>query len=441
MQASITFKRELSWLLAGLVGSVAIGLFLDWRFLLPLLYLLVYSIWLLRRMCHMVDWLQGGALPAKAPESVGLSTRMIELIHREKSYSRKQKLRYRATLKQFNSLAARLPDATIVLDEQRQIRWANPASLHILNIHPERDRGQRIDNLVRNPELHQFLQITNTNADTEVELTGIGSADRTLSVRNVPTGRNMSILIARDVTQRVRVREMRKAFVADVSHELRTPLTVIEGYLEMLREEKSLPIEVKNALSSMATQSDRMSHIVEHLLELSKLEGNPLDDEEGETVSVDLLLQGQVAALSSNYPDHNLSLKADPALALLGSEAEIYSAFQNLIVNAIKYTKSGSHVEISWQLGPTARPTFSVTDNGAGIESRHLPRLSERFYRVDPGRSREKGGTGLGLAIAKHAAQRHGGQLLIESTPGEGSCFTIEFPAPRAIVMANVANG
>lgn len=439
MQTSITFKRELSWLLTGLALSMMAGLFLDWRALVPMLFLFGYAVWLLTRLRGMVDWLQGGAIPAKAPETIGLTNRIVELVHREKSYSRKQKLRYRATLKQFKSLADELPDATIVLDAQRQIRWANPASHSILNIHPERDRGQRIDNLVRNPELHQFLRAP--DADAEIEVTGLGAADRTLSVRNVPSGRNMSILIARDVTQRVRVREMRKAFVGDVSHELRTPLTVIEGYLEMLREESDLPVEIAGALNSMATQSDRMRHIVDHLLELSKLEGNPLDDDEGDAVTVGLLLESLVAALSANYPEHHLKLNADSGLSLLGSEGEIYSAFQNLIINAIKYTKPGSHIDVFWQVGSTGRPTLSVTDDGPGIESRHLSRLSERFYRVDPGRSRESGGTGLGLAITKHAAQRHGGQLLIASTPGEGSCFTIEFPAGRAIVTPRAANG
>lgn len=430
-------KREFSWLAIGLGTSLVIGVSIGFLVLPAAAFLLAFSIWMLLRMNAILDWLQTGAKVATAPPTTGMSNRIVELVHREKKYSRKQKHRYRDTLAQFNSLADELPDATVVLDAQRQIRWANPAAKSILTIQPGRDRGQRIDNLLRDPELRDFLQ--HPDASAELEIAGINNPDRTLSIRNVPSSKKMSILIARDVTQRVKVREMRRAFVGDVSHELRTPLTVIEGYLELLREDQELSPAVQEALDHMATQSDRMRHIVDHLLQLSKLEGNPLGEQEGDAVAVALLLQSQTDALRKSYPKQEFRLDVDNALSLLGTEGEIYSACQNLIVNAAKYSGAGSLIEVRWQLDKNEQPQLSVTDNGPGIEARHLPRLSERFYRVDKGRSRESGGTGLGLAIVKHVAQRHGGQLLIESTPGQGSTFRIEFPAARALSASNTS--
>ncbi|MEE9320599.1 MAG: phosphate regulon sensor histidine kinase PhoR [Granulosicoccus sp.] len=424
-------KRELGWLAIGLVASLVVGAGVGLPLLPVAAFLLGFSIWMLLRMNAILDWLQNGAKVAAAPPTIGMSNRIVELVHREKKYSRKQKHRYRDTLAQFNSLADELPDATVVLDTQRQIRWANPAAKTILTVQPGRDRGQRIDNLIRDPKFHEFLQ--HPDASAELEIAGINNPERTISIRNVPSSKKMSILIARDVTQRVKVREMRRAFVGDVSHELRTPLTVIEGYLELLREDHELSPAVQEALDHMAAQSDRMRHIVEHLLQLSKLEGNPLGEQEGDAIAVALLLQSQIDAQRKSYPKHDFRLDVDNALSLLGTEGEIYSACQNLIVNAAKYSDTGSLIEVSWRLNKKGQPLFRVTDNGPGIEARHIPRLSERFYRVDKGRSRDNGGTGLGLAIVKHVAQRHGGQLLIESTPGEGSTFRIEFPANRAL--------
>lgn len=425
-------KRELWWLVLGLISVFAIGLITHLPLILPLLFLCCYSIWLLRRMAAMVHWLQSGASPRKAPPTVGLMNQVVELIHREKKYSRKQKNRYRKTLAQFNSLAAELPDATMVLDKLHQIRWSNTAARTLLNIHPERDRGQRIDNLLRDPGFHDYLQ--NPDAAIELELPAPANPSLMLAIRTVNSGKKMTVLIARDVTQRVKIREMRKAFVGDVSHELRTPLTVIQGYLEMVLEETTLSGTVRNGLQNVSTQADRMRHIVDHLLELSKLEGNPLADNEGEPVAVYSLIHSLIKSIQqATDTGHLFELQLDRNLALLGSESEIYSACHNLITNAVKYTGEGTRISISWHLDTDGKPVLSVRDNGQGIEARHLPRLSERFYRVDKARSRSNGGTGLGLAIVKHVAQRHGGQLVIDSTPGDGSEFRIEFPNSRAV--------
>lgn len=433
------FRTEIGWYAGVLLAGLLIGLAVGAPLLVALLFSSAYGLWLLVRMANIVTWLESGAASSKAPPTAGMMNQVVGLIHREKAYSRKQKNRYRVTLARFNSLAAELPDATVVFDGQRIIQWSNTAARSLLNIHEERDQGQRIDNLLRAPEMLQFL--AHAEQGVEVELASPDTPDKTLSLIKVKAGKGMTVLIARDITQRVKVREMRKAFVADVSHELRTPLTVIRGYLEMILEESGISSKTRNALSNVQTQSDRMHHIVEHLLELSKLEGNPLGELEGEPIMVAGALGSIVENLRKTIGvNHLFELDVNDDLVLLGSEGEIYSACSNLVSNAVKYTEPGSTISISWHLNNDSQPTLIVSDNGPGIESQHLHRLSERFYRVDKGRSRETGGTGLGLAIVKHVANRHGGQLLIDSTPGAGSSFSIEFPASRVTKMARVSN-
>ena len=437
---STSLKNEITAFAAGLLLALLVSFLVGWPVLGTIVYLIGYVVWLLLRMSKMVKWLNTGARPAKAPPTSWLTNDMVELIHREKKYSRKQKNRYRSTLAQFNSLAADLPDATVVLDESFEIRWSNSAALRFLGIHPERDRGQRIDNLVRLPDFHDFLH--GKSGDEELEIPMPNTAERTLSIRKVPTGKHMTVLIAADITQRVQVREMRKAFVGDVSHELRTPLTVIRGYLEMLREAESpvRPEVLSQALKQISQQSDRMNGIVEDLLTLSKLEGNPLAEGEGELIDVDSMIRSMVTTLRDTAGSHTFVLDLDSSLMITGLRTELYSAFNNLLTNAVNYTEPGTTIKISWHLEEDGRAVYKTLDNGPGIEARHLARLSERFYRVDEGRSRDDGGTGLGLAIVKNSAQRHGGQLDIISTPGTGSEFKITFPASRVEQVKSAVN-
>jgi len=433
------FRKEISWFVGALLLSLVFGVLVGAPLMSMLLFSCIYVIWLLIRMANIVRWLESGAASSNAPPTAGLMNQVVGLIHREKAYSRKQKNRYRSTLARFNSLAAELPDATVVFDGQRIIQWSNHAARSLLNIHEERDQGQRIDNLLRAPDMLKYL--AQAEHGTEVEIESPVSTDKTLSMIKVRAGKGMTVLIARDITQRVKVREMRKSFVADVSHELRTPLTVIRGYLEMILDDTQLDQAQREALRNVQVQSDRMHRIVEELLELSKLEGNPLGDLEGEPIMVSSLLRNIVDSLKKTVAqEHKIMVNADDDLLLLGSESEIYSACSNLIANAIKYTQNGSNIIVDWRLNTDGQPMLSVNDNGPGIEAQHLQRLSERFYRVDKGRARESGGTGLGLAIVKHVSQRHGGQLLVESTPGAGSTFHIKFPAARITNVTRVMN-
>ncbi len=431
-------KLEISWFVSSMLLALLSCVILDLPLLTLAIFASAYVLWLLWRMNTLVLWLRAGGNTAGAPQSAGLTDEMVELIHREKQFSRKQTDRYRATVAQFNSLAADLPDATIVLGHEFDIRWANAAAAKLLNIKADTDRGQRIDNLIREPAFREFLH--SAQDSEELELNSPLHNERVLAIRKVPTEKRMLVLIAADITQRVHVREMRKAFVADVSHELRTPLTVIRGYLEMLQEDDSISNSAADALEQVAAQSDRMTGIVQELLELSKLEANPLGETEGETVNISAMVRTMIKALQKNAPHHAFTLDMDESLALLGSERELYSVCNNLLTNAIRYTEAGTQIEVTWRLQADGSALYQVSDNGPGIEARHLSRLSERFYRVDLGRSREHGGTGLGLAIVKHAVQRHGGELEIDSTPGLGSCFGARFPINRVIAVAHAAN-
>ena len=438
MKLTSSLRSEIRWFISGLIATLLASFLMGWPAMGVILYLICYVIWLLRRMNDVVHWLSKGAKASEAPPTAGLSNEIIQLVHREKKYSRKQKNRYRSTLAQFNSLAADLPDATVVLNAEHEIRWSNSAALALLNIHPERDKGQRVDNLVRLPEFREFL-LAEDGAE-ELEIPGPLAPKHVLAMRKVKTGKHMTVLIAADITQRVQVREMRKAFVADVSHELRTPLTVIRGYVEMLRDDDSLDAEVHKSLKHIASQSDRMRGIVEDLLQLSKLEANRLGEKEGQEVDISAMIVSMISALSDITTNHTIELNVDADHGVIGSERELYSACNNLLTNALRYTDPGTLIKVSWSMGGDGGMSYTVADNGPGIEARHLSRLSERFYRIDASRSRDEGGTGLGLAIVKHAAQRHGGGLDIVSTPGSGSAFRIDFPASRTAQLRSNGN-
>ncbi|MFT4728441.1 MAG: two-component system phosphate regulon sensor histidine kinase PhoR [Granulosicoccus sp.] len=438
MKLISSLKSEIRWFISGFIAVLLASFLVGWPAIGVILYLTGYVIWLLRRMNDIVHWLGKRAKTSDAPPTAGLTNEIVQLVHREKKYSRKQKNRYRSTLAQFNSLASYLPDATVVLSADHEIRWSNSAALALLNIHPERDKGQRVDNLVRLPEFREFL-LSDCSAE-ELEIPAPLAPEKVLAVRKVRTGKHMTVLIAADITQRVQVREMRKAFVADVSHELRTPLTVIRGYLEMLSEDESMNADVQKSLAHISMQSDRMRGIVDDLLQLSKLEANRLGENEGQAVDVGAMIIAMISTLSDMTMHHTIELDVDSSVGIIGSERELYSACNNLLTNAIRYTDPGSLIKATWSINDDGGMIYTVTDNGPGIEARHLSRLSERFYRVDASRSRDEGGTGLGLAIVKHAAQRHGGTLNISSTPGTGSEFEIVFPPNRTIQLQLAVN-
>ena len=328
------------------------------------------------------------------------------------------------SLTRWRDAARALPDGVVILEADR-IAWSNDTAQVHLSIGPK-DAGTRITHLVRAPDFMRYLDAGEFDKPVQIRA---GDGERILSVLVVPYGSNQRLVLSRDVTQLERVERMRSEFVANVSHELRTPLTVVAGFLEMLRDESDAA-EQRRYIDLMTQQSQRMQRLVEDLLTLSSLESSPPPptDEAIDMAALAQRLGAEARALSGGR--HRIEVHAASAMDLLGSEKELASAFGNLVSNAVRYTPEHGTIRIRWEADEHGAQ-FGVDDTGIGIAPEHLPRLTERFYRVDRGRSRETGGTGLGLAIVKHALMRHGGTLHIESKPGEGSRFAARFSGAR----------
>lgn len=333
-------------------------------------------------------------------------------------------------LKRYHHSAMSVPDAMVVLTPTREIEWLNDAACELLSL-SRGDAGLRIDNLIRHPSFVHWLN----EKGASLEFQSPGDENRAISLRMEPYGEDRNLLIGRDVTALYRLQGVRQDFVANVSHELRTPLTVLAGYLETLLDSEEDPSgEMHRILTNMHQQSERMRRIVEDLLLLSRLETTRPDEEYFESIDMAGLLGiiAHDAQLLSGLEQHHIVVEVDQQLWLIGIIRELHSALSNLVFNAVKYTPGGGKVTIRWFANAAGQPVFEVQDTGIGIEPRHIPRLTERFYRIDVGRSRARGGTGLGLAIVKHVILRHDALLDITSQPNLGSTFRVTFPAPRA---------
>ena len=320
-----------------------------------------------------------------------------------------------------------LNDGVVLLNDRMHIVFCNATAEALLGLQARTDIGQSVANLVRQPEFVAFLLAGDFARPLTIR--SERNPGCVLSIHLIPYAENRTLMQIKDVTQTERLDRMRRDFVANVSHELRTPLTVLSGFLETLREIDLGPEEQQRYLALMSEQSGRMLTIVQDLLTLSAIESAPPpEDAVLDMAKIIDKLRRDAESLSGGR--HHLVVEADDPNDLLGSESELTSAFSNLVSNAIRYTPVGGRITIRWETNAHGG-VFSVQDTGIGVDAQHIPRLTERFYRVDRGRSREAGGTGLGLAIVKHALNRHQAQLEITSTPGIGSCFSARFPASR----------
>ena len=340
-------------------------------------------------------------------------------------------------LTRFRAAARALPDGVVILDRDDHIEWANPTAAHHFGVDARRDLGLPITNLIRHPDFVAYLAVRDYGQP--LMLRG-ARAERMLSIRLIEFGEDRKLLNSRDVTDEERIDVMRRDFVANVSHELKTPVTVLSGFLETLADDsfEATPEQRKRFLAMMAEQATRMQRLVEDLLTLSALESNAVPADEQPIALRPFLerLAEEARALSGGR--HSIELRLEQDCRLLGSRAELHSAFSNLTSNAVRYTPAGGRVRLGWRIDQ-GRGIFSVADSGIGIEPRHIPRLTERFYRVDHGRSRETGGTGLGLAIVKHALARHQAALDVQSKPGKGSIFSAVFPPGRLLTHGEEA--
>jgi two-component system phosphate regulon sensor histidine kinase PhoR len=372
------------------------------------------------------------------PNARGLWGDVVAQIVRLDRRKRYHKQRFIRMFRELRRSSAVMPDGVIMLTRNREIQWFNRAARRLLDLKPKLDVGLRIDNLVRVPEFVRYLDEGRFDEPAVVSVHAQGG--RILSLQVVPYGEGGQLLLVRDVTRQSQIEAMRRDFVANASHELRTPLTVIMGYLDTLAEDSSLGEAWRAPLSEMRRQAERMNAILRDLLELSRLEatGATAGDEAVDVAGLLALLRKEALAASPRPREITLSLESQAQLR--GTSGELESAFANLIQNAVRYTPEEGRIDIRWWTDGRGGHV-SVADTGIGIAAEHLPRITERFYRVDPGRSRATGGSGLGLSIVKHALQKHGAQLEVASEEGKGSVFTCHFPPERVIAEARRAVG
>lgn len=416
----------ISWLLWETAGALFASLFLS-------ALLLVYVALHLRQLAALDYWLDD-LNERMAPDGAGLWGEIFARLNKMIRRHRKERAQRVAALQHMEQAISALPEGVTILDEAYRIEWCNLLAEQHFGLDCSRDIGQQITYLARQPELIQYLALR--EFAEPLILRGASQAGLILSIKLIVYGGNKLLLISRDVTQLERIEVMRRDFVANVSHELRTPLTVVGGFIETLGDMPNLENDMaRKAIQLMGEQTQRMGRLVADLLTLSKLEDtlNALQEDAVDVPALLRMLCEEGESLSAKR--HVLRLELMSEHALLGSAEELRSAFGNLISNAICYTPQGGTILVSWH-EQGDQLVFSVQDSGIGIAPQHIPRLTERFYRVDHSRSRETGGTGLGLAIVKHIAGRHHARLEIVSEEGAGSTFKIVFSADRKLPLA-----
>ena len=429
-------SASLWWLMARVAADLAAGMLLGLAFGHPaagvaavLSVLLARQYLVLRRVQR---WLRSDK-GADAPEVDGDWGEVIVLIARLQRRKQYHKRRLMRLLRELRRSTAAIPDGVVVLNPQAEILWFNRTAARLLHLRSRADVGLRIENLVRQPEFIRYLR--GADFAQGVVVSAALDDELYLQIQLVPYGDGQSLMLVRDVTRQQRLEAMRKDFVANASHELRSPLTVIAGYLETLSQDPALEPGLAGPIAEMRRQSTRMTGIIEDLLSLSKLEAGA-DEAERKPLDmaamIELLRSDLVARID---PATSVQGAAQASERLLGDEAQIHSACANLLDNAAKYTPVGGTISMRWWVDGEGGH-FSVQDSGIGIGAEHIPRLTERFYRVDPGRSRATGGSGLGLAIVKHVLQRHGATLAVSSAEGRGSLFSCHFPADRLVSAA-----
>lgn len=407
---------------------------------LALAVLLVIALALLarheRQIIRLTDWAEQ-PLGTPVPEAGGGWGRAFMALHRRSRQAANQRAELHEMVERFRLAAEALPEGVVILDQSGTIEWLNPRAELLLGLDAQRDIGMPVTHLVREPEFVAFLaeqKRPTGEAPAPLMVRPLRSPGRVLHIRAAPFSAGRTLLLVEDLTQLDRLETVRRDFVANVSHEMRTPLTVVLGFLETARDSvaDTPPEEVANFLDMALDHARRMQRLIEDLLTLSTLETDAPPQEESVDVAT-LLAAVREETLALSNGRHEVRLESEGPAKLSGSSRELHSAFSNLASNAIRYTPSGGSITLRWRRQNGGGAVFEVTDTGIGIEARHIPRLTERFYRVDRGRSRDSGGTGLGLAIVKHVLERHQASLAVQSKPGSGSTFAAVFPSKRVI--------
>ncbi len=422
---------ELSRIFVVVSSTLVLGFVSELWLFSVVFHFALYIGWIMIQLRSFERWIRNGAHSKNAPDTSGIWSLIVQHIYRTQKKNKVRKQSLASLAKRYQAIMKALPDATIVLNEQFEIEWANKVAEKTLGIDLSRDTGHPVDNILRDLAIQDL--INNTNETSEIEMLSPIDPQKILILTKVQYGDKQTLLIARDISQRIALQKMRKAFIANASHELRTPLTVISGYLEMLDGNDDLPPSMSKLISNAHQQALRMDRILDDLLTLSKLEEQGFSEERGDTVDVPELLQSLVSDFrkTTAKDTHVIQVNISRDLKIKVVEREFFSLCQNLLSNAIKYSPKGSVIKVCWSLEEAGNACLKVTDNGEGIAPEHLSRLTERFYRINVSRSRTVGGTGLGLSIVKHIMENYGGYLDIQSELKVGSTFTACFPSYR----------
>ncbi|MGH6648739.1 phosphate regulon sensor histidine kinase PhoR [Aquabacterium sp.] len=379
---------------------------------------------------QVLDWLR--TPEANAPEMPGLWGEVAHRVQRVVRQRDQLIAEERRRLDQFLSGIQASPNGVILLDDTEHITWISTVAADHFGLDPTRDLYQRVTNLIRQPTFVQYLQAGDYREPVKCLMPRGGQGFLSLQVCRY--GEGLKLILSQDITERERSDTMRRDFVANVSHEIRTPLTVLNGFIETLGSLPLTEVERARVITLMAQQAERMRSLVADLLTLAQIEGSPRPSSD-RWIKVEALMQRlENDGLGLSRGRHPMSFSTDgggQVAEISGVESEWLSAMGNLVSNAVRYTPDGAPIDVRWITLPEGGGEFSVRDSGIGIEAEHIPRLTERFYRVDGSRSRETGGTGLGLSIVKHVVQRHGGELRVTSEPGKGSTFSLTVPAAR----------
>jgi two-component system, OmpR family, phosphate regulon sensor histidine kinase PhoR len=406
------------------------GALLGWYYDRPLTGLLVASLlcmaWQTRQLLQFERALRTDNFD-KFRYGDGLWEQLFSRVKFDRERGKRRKAAYRNLLREVRKSTDAMPDGAVILDASNEILACNRAASTLVGLKRKKDRGQRIDNILRDQRLTAL--IGNDVYDQSVEIRSPVNDDEWLNCRVVPYGADQKLLLIRDITESTRLNKMRRDFVANASHELRSPLTVISGYLDALADDNELPSQWQKPVDQMQSQSVRMQQILAELMELSRLE-NEQSATRDNSIEVAALIDRVVQALPRDDNQARIEVAEVSNAKLLGVEPEIESVLANLLSNALRYTPADGRISVSW-VRDQAGASLIVEDTGIGIEARHLHRLTERFFRVDRGRSRDDGGVGLGLAIVKHVLARHDAELDISSDPGSGSRFSCLFPEKR----------
>ncbi|MCS2163863.1 phosphate regulon sensor histidine kinase PhoR [Scandinavium sp. H11S7] len=422
MLERLSWKRLVFELILCCIPALILGAlfgYLPWFLLAAVTGLLIWHFWNLLQLSWWL-WVDRSMTP---PPGKGSWEPLLYGLHQMQMRNKKRRRELGSLIKRFRSGAESLPDAVVLTTEEGAMFWCNGLAQQMLNLRWPDDNGQNILNLLRYPEFSRYLK----SRDFTRPLNLVLNTGRHLEIRVMPYSEKQLLLVARDVTQMHQLEGARRNFFANVSHELRTPLTVLQGYLEMMQEQTLEGAPREKALHTMREQTQRMEGLVRQLLTLSRIEAAPLAAL-NEIIDVPMMLRViEREAQTLSHKKHILHFDIEDSLKVLGSEEQLRSAMSNLVYNAVNHTPEGTEITVRWLREPHGA-LFSVEDNGPGIAPEHIPRLTERFYRVDKARSRQTGGSGLGLAIVKHAVNHHESRLDIESTPGKNTRFSFLLP-------------